>query len=68
MMRESKVISAVACRRQRATLESLTPRVYDDVPADRHQWAQLTLEAHLIKLLNEKRVDRDGAIWSLRQE
>ena len=66
MMRESKVISALRAAHN-ATLESLTPRVYDDVPPDRHKWAQLTLEAHLIKLLNEKRVDRDGAIWSLRQ-
>ena len=65
MMRESKVLSALRAA-DNATLESLTPRVYDDVPPDRHKWAQLTLEAHLIKLLNEKRVDRDGVIWSLR--
>ena len=30
--------------------------VYDDVPADRHQWARLTLEAHLIKLVRDGRV------------
>ncbi len=32
--------------------------VYDDVPADRHQWARLTLEAHLIKLARDGRVTR----------
>ena len=29
---------------------TLTPAVYDDVPKERHPWARLTLEAHLIKL------------------
>lgn len=67
LMRESKVISALRAT-DNATLESLTPRVYDDVPPDRHVWARLTLEAHLIKLLQENRVDRQGAIWSLRKE
>lgn len=67
MMRESKVLSALRAA-DNATLETLTPRVYDDVPVDRHAWAQLTLEAHLLKLLEEKRVARDGALWSLRQQ
>ena len=66
LMRESKVLTALRAT-DNATLESLTPRVYDDVPPDRHKWAVLTLEAHLIKLLQEKRVDRDGALWSLRR-
>lgn len=66
MMRESKVMSALRAT-DNATLEILTPLVYDDVPPDRHVWARLTLEAHLIKLLNENRVDHNGAIWSLRR-
>jgi glyoxylase-like metal-dependent hydrolase (beta-lactamase superfamily II) len=58
--REDKVfrtLRAMNC----ASIEALTPRVYDDVPADRHAWARLTLEAHLIKLTRDGRVrERDG--------
>jgi glyoxylase-like metal-dependent hydrolase (beta-lactamase superfamily II) len=46
-----------------ATIETLTPAVYDDVPAERHVWARLTLEAHLIKLLREGRVAERNGIW-----
>jgi glyoxylase-like metal-dependent hydrolase (beta-lactamase superfamily II) len=50
-----------------ATLEALTPLVYDDVPAERHPWARLTLEAHLIKLERERRVaQRDGRWRSIQ--
>jgi hypothetical protein len=48
---------------QDANIAALTPLVYDDVPADRHVWARLTLEAHLIKLLREGRVAEHGGIW-----
>ena len=47
LARESKVLSCIGAG---ATLEELTPRVYDDVPSERHGWAKLTLQAHLIKL------------------
>jgi len=58
--REDKLLRRLAGAPD-ATLEALTPLVYDDVPADRHPWARLTLEAHLIKLLREGRVaERDG--------
>ncbi len=46
-----------------ATLEGLTPLVYDDVGIERHRWARLTLEAHLIKLAGEGRVDRRDGLW-----
>jgi hypothetical protein len=49
-----------------ANLDTLTPAVYDDVPADRHQWARLTLEAHLIKLARQGRVSEQGGVWHLR--
>jgi len=46
-------------------LESLTAAVYDDVPVERHAWAQLTLQAHLIKLAREGRAVETGGLWSL---
>ena len=62
MAREDKVM-----RRLRevgsATLESLTSIVYDDVGLERHRWARLTLEAHLIKLVREGRVSERAGIW-----
>jgi len=64
MMREAKVISALR-EVGRADIAALTPRVYDDVPAERHSWARLTLEAHLIKLLRDQRVEERGGMWQL---
>jgi glyoxylase-like metal-dependent hydrolase (beta-lactamase superfamily II) len=49
-----------------ASLDRLIPKVYDDVPADRHQWARLTLQAHLIKLADEGRVSELNGIWRRR--
>ena len=37
----------------------------DDVPPERHSWARLTLEAHLIKLLREARVEERSGMWQL---
>ena len=67
LAREAKVLrSMAACGA--ATLELLTPQVYDDVAKDRHQWAKLTLEAHLIKLADEGRVSLRDGNWSLVPE
>ncbi|MGE0581944.1 MAG: MBL fold metallo-hydrolase [Steroidobacteraceae bacterium] len=63
--REAKVRSALAARGS-ATLDELLAPVYDDVPADRHALARMTLEAHLIKLEREGRAARDGAVWYAR--
>jgi hypothetical protein len=52
-------------RGRNVTLDALTPLVYDDVPADRHTWARLTLEAHLLKLLREGRVVEQNGSWQL---
>lgn len=49
-----------------ASLDRLIPKVYDDVPSDRHQWARLTLQAHLIKLAEEGRVSELNGIWRRR--
>jgi glyoxylase-like metal-dependent hydrolase (beta-lactamase superfamily II) len=61
--REDKVVEKLG--RGAATLDQLTPAVYDDVPPERHEWAKLTLEAHLIKLVRDGRVvEREGS-WRL---
>ncbi|HEX4153308.1 MAG TPA: MBL fold metallo-hydrolase [Steroidobacteraceae bacterium] len=62
MGRERKVLAGLATP---ATLDALTPAVYDDVPADRHVWARFTLEAHLIKLEREGKVVEKDGLWQL---
>jgi glyoxylase-like metal-dependent hydrolase (beta-lactamase superfamily II) len=62
MTREQKVLRNLRAMGT-ATLDSLTPAVYDDVAEDRHAWARLTLEAHLIKLAREGFVTEDGGVW-----
>ncbi len=64
MTREAKVLRVLATMGT-TTLEHLTPPVYDDVSPDRHVWAQLTLEAHLIKLERDGRVLRAGRTWRI---
>lgn len=54
LSRESKILRSLASLGP-VSLERLTTSVYDDVAADRHAWARLTLEAHLIKLAGEGR-------------
>jgi glyoxylase-like metal-dependent hydrolase (beta-lactamase superfamily II) len=65
LAREDKVLRNLA-KLSEANLDALIPMVYDDVPADRHQWARLTLQAHLIKLVQEGRVSELNGIWRLR--
>lgn len=66
LAREAKVLRGLR-QMGEASLDTLTPVVYDDVPADRHQWARLTLEAHLIKLVRDGLVvGRDGT-WQPTQ-
>ena len=67
LAREAKVLAALV-RGGRATIEQLTPAVYDDVPAERHSWAQLTLQAHLLKLAREGRVAETGGCWQVSAE
>ncbi len=62
-VRESKTLTAVQSTGP-ATLETLTPIVYDDVPAFKHPWAARSLLAHLRKLERDGAVvERDG-LWS----
>ena len=65
LARESKVLLSLDGLGE-ASLDALIPVVYDDVPVDRHQWARLTLQAHLIKLLHERRVSESNGIWRRR--
>jgi glyoxylase-like metal-dependent hydrolase (beta-lactamase superfamily II) len=65
LAREDKVLRNLL-KLGAATLDALVPPVYDDVPADRHQWARLTLKAHLIKLAQEGRVAELNGIWRVQ--
>jgi glyoxylase-like metal-dependent hydrolase (beta-lactamase superfamily II) len=66
LAREDKVVRTLA-RLRAATLDALTPVVYDDVSAERHKWARLSLHAHLIKLARDGRVAELNGIWQPRQ-
>jgi len=46
-----------------ANLDELTAVVYDDVAVERHGWARLTLEAHLIKLAGDGRAAKLDGLW-----
>jgi glyoxylase-like metal-dependent hydrolase (beta-lactamase superfamily II) len=64
--REEKIVGALR-QLAAATLDELTPVVYDDVAVERHRWARLTLEAHLIKLAREGRAGARDGLWRLSQ-
>jgi glyoxylase-like metal-dependent hydrolase (beta-lactamase superfamily II) len=64
LAREDKVLRAMILLGP-ASVDGLTPTVYDDVPPERHSWAKLTLEAHLIKLVRDGRVIEEKGIWRL---
>lgn len=53
LMREAKVVAALDQRPQ--SLDQLVVNVYDDVDPMMHEWAKLSLLAHLIKLEGEGR-------------
>jgi glyoxylase-like metal-dependent hydrolase (beta-lactamase superfamily II) len=64
LAREAKVVRALGTLGP-SSIEELTAVVYDDVPADRHQWARLTLEAHLLKLARDARATQAEGRWRL---
>jgi glyoxylase-like metal-dependent hydrolase (beta-lactamase superfamily II) len=66
LAREEKVLRSLALLGA-ASLDELTPLVYDDVAPDRHRWARLTLQAHLIKLARDSRAHEGGGRWQLRR-
>jgi glyoxylase-like metal-dependent hydrolase (beta-lactamase superfamily II) len=66
LARESKVVEALT-RRGAASLVELVPPVYDDVDPVLHEWAQLSLHAHLLKLAVDGRAEVDAAgLWRMR--
>ena len=64
LMREAKVAGALAAAPQ--DLDALVVKVYDDVDPMMHEWAKLSLLAHLIKLEGESRVMRTASDTSER--
>ena len=64
MFREKKVIDAIT-ELNRASLEALLEKVYDDVDPRLLSIAKYSLQAHLIKLVEEKRVVQDESefVW-----
>ena len=62
LAREAKVLRCLAALGEASAAE-LTAPVYDDVGVERHDWAQLTLQAHLSKLLDEGRVAVLAGRW-----
>ncbi|MEQ8660503.1 MAG: MBL fold metallo-hydrolase, partial [Gammaproteobacteria bacterium] len=60
--REEKVVDGLR-RLGPAAITTLTPAVYDDVDPALHEWAALSLHAHLLKLAAEGRARADGDIW-----
>lgn len=62
LAREAKVRRCLP-RERGTTIEELTAAVYDDVPIERHHWARLTLEAHLVKLGREGKASEQAGLW-----
>ena len=62
--REKKVVDALT-HLGVASISALTPVVYDDVDPALHQWAALSLEAHLLKLRDEGRATEAASEWRL---
>ena len=66
LMREQKVLSGLR-RTGRANLDTLVVAVYDDVDPTLHEWAKLSLLAHLIKLNQEGKVTGQSDLWQLQE-
>ena len=62
LVRELKSLNVVK-RLGPATLETLTPVVYDDVPPFKHAWAARSLLAHLEKLRIDGAVTEADGLW-----
>lgn len=64
LMREQKVRSGLQ-KTGPADLDALVVVVYDDVDPALHQWAKLSMLAHLIKLDREGAVAEQDGVWQL---
>lgn len=67
LLREAKVVGALSDQAQ--SLDDLVVTVYDDVDPMMHEWAKLSLLAHLIKLEDERRTRKTAQegvdLWQL---
>ncbi len=63
LAREARVVEAARAQGT-ATLDTLLPVVYADVPAVMHPVARYSLLAHVLKLEEEGRLTRSGDSWS----
>ena len=63
LMREHKVMSGLR-KTGPATLDALVVVVYDDVDPALHEWAKLSMLAHLIKLQGEGSVSVQHDVWA----
>jgi glyoxylase-like metal-dependent hydrolase (beta-lactamase superfamily II) len=63
LMREKEVLKCLGEGEQ--TISAITSRIYTDTPAALHSMAQLSVEAHLLKLIKERRVRREGGRYFL---
>ena len=66
LMREAKVVSALQ-RLGSASIDELTPLVYDDTLAELHPIARYSLWAHLLKLQKDGRASVADELWQLRR-
>jgi glyoxylase-like metal-dependent hydrolase (beta-lactamase superfamily II) len=66
LAREAKVYAALADLGRAARSDELLPRAYADTPKAAWPFAALAIEAHLVKLEREERVERQGATWRAR--
>jgi glyoxylase-like metal-dependent hydrolase (beta-lactamase superfamily II)/8-oxo-dGTP pyrophosphatase MutT (NUDIX family) len=64
LAREAKVRDALRRSGGHATLAALLALVYDDVPVAIHAMAELSLRAHLQKLVRDGELVEHGAAWS----
>ena len=64
LVREFKTLAAVRGAGG-ATLEALTPVVYDDVPEFKHAWAARSLLAHLVKLGRDGAIAETDGVWRM---
>jgi glyoxylase-like metal-dependent hydrolase (beta-lactamase superfamily II) len=63
LKREAKVLAALQSKAEAATAEALVPIAYDDTPPALWPFAQMSLEAHLIKLAREGHAARTELGW-----
>jgi glyoxylase-like metal-dependent hydrolase (beta-lactamase superfamily II) len=66
LMREKEILKCMSEGEQ--TIAAITGRIYTDTPSALQSMARLSVEAHLIKLVKERRVRREGGRYLLGTE